>query len=291
MPAINNRRKKQVKKIISGKVREVYEISDDRLVIVTTDRISAFDAVLSKPVTDKGKVLNAVSLFWFNFTKDITANHIISGRLADMPEFFQKEEFEGRTVMVKRLKILPFEFIVRGYIFGNMWEAYSKTREFCGQKIEGEYKLAEKLAEPMFTPSTKARVGHDEYISFKKVGEAIGYELAEKIKNISLKLYDVCYKYACAKGIIIADTKFEFGLDENGALVLADEIFTPDSSRFWSASDYKVGSSPKSYDKQFVRDWLLNNKANGEMQFDNVPDDVLKRTSEIYKECLRKITE
>jgi phosphoribosylaminoimidazole-succinocarboxamide synthase len=278
-----------MKKIISGKVREVYEVADDRLVIVTTDRISAFDVILSKPVADKGKVLNAVSLFWFNFTKDIIPNHIISSDLKDMPEFFQKDEFEGRTVLVKKLKIFPFEFIVRGYMFGNMWEAYSKKQEFCGLKIVGDYKLAEKLETPLFTPSTKAHVGHDEYISFQNVADTLGADIADKLKNISLKLYDTCYRYAYSKGIIIADTKFEFGLDEGGNLVLADEVLTPDSSRFWSLAEYKEGVSPKSYDKQFVRDWLLNNKVNGDMQFDNIPDDILTKTSEIYHECLYKV--
>ena len=280
-----------MKKLISGKVREVYEVSDDKLVIITTDRISAFDVILSKPVKDKGKVLNAVSLFWFDFTKDIIPNHIISSDLRDMPEFFQKDEFEGRAVLVKKLKILPFECVVRGYIFGNMWEAYRKGQEFCGHKIEGNHVLAEKLPAPIFTPSTKAHVGHDEYVSIKDVADAIGAELAERIEKVSLRLYDACCRYAYNKGIIIADTKFEFGLDADNNLILADEIFTPDSSRFWSLADYQVGISPKSYDKQFVRDWLLNNKAGGEMQFDNVPDDILDRTSEIYLECLRKITE
>ena len=171
-----------------------------------------------------------------------------------------------------------------------MWEAYSNGREFCGQKTEGKYKLAEKLTSPLFTPSTKAHIGHDEYISFENVADTIGIELAEKIKSICLNLYDVCYNYAYNKGIIIADTKFELGLDENNNLVLADEIFTPDSSRFWSLSDYQAGASPKSYDKQFVRDWLLSNKVDGEMQFDSIPDEILRKTSDIYHECLEKIT-
>jgi phosphoribosylaminoimidazole-succinocarboxamide synthase len=240
-------------------------------------------------VADKGKVLNALSLFWFDFTKGIIPNHVISGNPVDMPEDFQTKEFEGRAVLVKKLKILPFEFIVRGYMFGSMWGAYSKNEIFCGQKIEGDYKQAEKLATPLFTPSTKAHTGHDEYISFQNVADSIGVELAEKIKDICLKLYDTCYKYAYGKGIIIADTKFEFGLDGQNNLVLADEIFTPDSSRFWSIADYQVGTSPKSYDKQFVRDWLQANKAGGEIQFDNVSDEVLKKTTEIYKECLKRI--
>jgi phosphoribosylaminoimidazole-succinocarboxamide synthase len=235
-----------MKKLISGKVREVYEVSDDRLVIVTTDRISAFDVILPKPVLNKGKVLNAVSMFWFNFTKDIIPNHIISGDLKDMPEFFQKDEFDGRAVLVKRLKILPFEFIVRGYMFGNMWNAYSKGEEFCGQRIRDGYKLAEKLDAPLFTPSTKAHVGHDEYITVKYVADTIGAEQAKKIEKACFDLYNACYNYAYKKNIIIADTKFEFGLDENNNLFLADEVFTPDSSRFWSLSDYQVGVSPKS---------------------------------------------
>jgi len=280
-----------MKKLISGKVREVYEVSDDRLVIVTTDRISAFDVILSKPVTNKGKVLNAVSLFWFDYTKNIIPNHIISSNLKDMDAFFQKDEFEGRTVLVKKLKILPFEFIVRGYMFGNMWSVYSKGEDFCGQKIREGYRLAEKLDTPLFTPSTKANAGlHDEYITVKNLSDAIGKELTDKIVSTCFDIYNTCYKYACEKKIIIADTKFEFGFDENNNLCLADEVLTPDSSRFWSLDDYKTGVSPKSYDKQFVRDWLLNNKKDGEMQFDNVPDEVLRRTSEIYAECLKKIT-
>jgi len=276
-------------KLISGKVREVYEVSDNQLVIVTTDRISAFDVILSKPVADKGKVLNAISLSWFNLTQTLVPNHILSSDLKDMPEFFQKEEFEDRTILVKRLKILPFEFIVRGYMFGNLWEAYSKGQAFCGQRVEGNYQLAEKLAAPLFTPSTKAHVGHDEYIAFEQVAETLGEPLANQIKDLCLNLYDTCYRHAQTKGILIADTKFEFGLDENGELVLADEIFTPDSSRFWSLADYAVGTSPKSYDKQFVRDWLLNNKVDGVMQFDHVPDDILTKTSEIYRECQRRL--
>lgn len=274
----------------SGKVRDVYDVSENELVIVTTDRISAFDIVLNKTVPGKGKVLNAVSLFWFDYTKDIIPNHIISADLNDMPEYFQKEEFEGRTTLVKKLKILPFECIVRGFMFGSMWEAYSRNRDFCGQKIEGDYKLAEKLKEPLFTPSTKAEIGHDEYISYQQVEDELGIDLTNRMKEISLKLYNTCYQYAYEKGLMIADTKFEFGVDPEGNLFLADEIFTPDSSRFWNLADYQVGVSPKSYDKQFVRDWLQNNKADGKMQFDNVPDEIMSKTAEIYKECLQRIT-
>jgi phosphoribosylaminoimidazole-succinocarboxamide synthase len=278
-----------MKKIISGKVRDVYEIDGNRLVIVTTDRISAFDVVLSKPVKNKGKVLNALSLFWFDYTRDIVRNHVISDKRSDMPEFFQKPEFEGRTVLVEKLKMLPFEFVIRGYIFGNMWNAYQDGREFCGLKIEGNYRQAQKLESPILTPSTKANEGHDVYVSFDYTANALGIETVEKISAVCLKLYDACFKRAYENGIIIADTKFEFGLDKDNNLVLADEIFTPDSSRFWSLSDYEVGVSPKSYDKQFIRDWLTGNKINGEIQYDNVPDDTIKKTSEIYQECFKKI--
>ena len=279
-----------MKKLISGKVRDVYEVSDDRLVIVTTDRISAFDVILSKPVEGKGKVLNAVSLFWFELTKDVIPNHIISSSLMDMPEYFRKDEFEQRAVLVNKLKILPFEFVVRGYMFGHMWQAYSEGREFCGYRPDGDYKLAEKLDAPLFTPSTKAHTGHDEYVPVSEVAASLGDAMTDRIKEVSIKLYEFCNSYANSKGLIIADTKFEFGLDKNGGLFLADEIFTPDSSRFWSLSDYKTGVSPKSYDKQFVRDWLLNNKIDGKMQFSAVPDDVLSKTAEIYMDCLKKLT-
>ncbi len=283
-----------MKKIISGKVREVYEVSDDQLVIVTTDRISAFDVILPKPVPGKGKIVNAVSLLWFDYTKDIVPNHVLSSDLSDMPACFQKEELEGRAILAKKLQILPFEFIVRGYMFGNMWESYRKSGSFCGHSIEGNYQLAEKLAAPLFTPSTKAHQGHDEYVSIEAVADAVGKELTEKIKEISLKLYKMCYNNAYAKGIIIADTKFEFGLDQEHNLILADEIGTPDSSRFWSLADYEIGISPKSYDKQLLRDWLLNHKDNDKtpddmMAFDKVPDAIYEKTADIYQECLRRL--
>ncbi len=274
-----------------GKVRDIYDISDERMVIVTTDRLSAFDVVLPVPIRGKGIVLNKLSNFWFRRTEGIVKNHIITDDVAQMPAFFQREEFIGRSVMVRKLKMLPFEFVVRGYIFGNMWNAYAEGRPFCGIKIGGDYKMAEKLAEPILTPSTKVENGHDEYVGFDHVAGALGSELANKINEISLRLYKDCGEYALTRGIIIADTKFEFGLDENGEPILADEIFTPDSSRFWSLADYRVGSSPKSYDKQFIRDWLANNKVDGEYQFDRVPLEVVRKTEEIYRECLKKLTE
>ena len=274
----------------SGKVRDIYSISDKELVIVTSDRISAFDAVLPKTVPGKGKILNALSLFWFGRTSGIISNHILSGDTKDMPGYFQESQYEGRTVLVKKLKMLPFECIVRGYMFGHLWEEYSQNREFCGQRIDEGYKLAQKLKEPVFTPSTKSSNGHDEYIKFDEIVATVGEELARKVRDTSFSLYEACCGYALSKGIIIADVKFEFGLDELGNLVLADELFTPDSSRFWSAAGYETGTSPKSYDKQFLRDWLQNNKKDGQMQFNKVPDEVLKKTADIYSQCLQIIT-
>lgn len=274
-----------MKPIAKGKVRDIYAVADDKLAIVTSDRISAFDTILPKPVEDKGKVLNALSLFWFNFTKSIVNNHVITSDIKFIPEAFKKPEFEGRTVLVKKLEILPFEFVVRGYVFGSMWKAYSETGEFCGEKIRTGYSLAEKLDKPILTVSTKADEGSDEYVSFWRVTEKIEVPLFTKIKEICFALYEACADYALHKGIIIADTKFEFGLDENGILCLADEICTPDSSRMWSVDDYRPGASPKSYDKQFLRDWLLEN----EMKFDEVPDEIYNKISQIYGECMKKI--
>jgi len=253
-----------------GKVRDVYEINDKQIVLVASDRISAFDVILPKTIKNKGKILTQMSLFWFDFTKNICKNHIISSNTKDIPEFFQSEVFDGRTLLVKKLKIVPFECIVRGYAFGS----YQDER----------YQLAEKLPAPIFTPSTKAE--HDENVSKEFMANQIGTELTNQIERISLDLYKTCYAHALSKGLIIADAKFEFGLDENNELYLADEIFTPDSSRYWCVGDYKIGTSPKSYDKQLLRDWLLNNN----MNFDEVPDEILDRTYEIYQKCLNKIT-
>jgi phosphoribosylaminoimidazole-succinocarboxamide synthase len=272
-----------------GKVREIYDLEDERLVIVTTDRISAFDVIIPALVKDKGKILNQMSLFWFDYTKPIIKNHIISSDITEMPEPFQKEEFKDRTVLVKKLKILPYEFVMRGYIFGGMWRAYREKGEYCGKKIIGSYQLAEKLPSPVLTFSLKKETGHDEETDADTIINDFGQELMIKIEKICFQLYEKCSQYACNKGIIIADTKFEFGFDENGELILADEIFTPDSSRFWDLREYETGKSPKSYDKQLLRDWLLDHQINGKMQFDNIPVNVLEETSNLYKECIKKI--
>ncbi len=278
-----------MKKIISGKVREVYDLEDGRMVIVTTDRISAFDVILPTMITDKGKVLNALANFWFDYTKDIVKNHMISSDLKDMPAEFQKPEFEGRTILVKKLKMIPYEVIVRGYMFGSMYEAYKKGEAFLGHKFEKEYKQAEKLEQPIVTPSTKAAEGHDINVTLQYMKDDLGEELGSKIEEAALAIYKKCYEHAYKNGIIIADTKFEFGLDENGDLVLADEVLTPDSSRFWDASKYEVGGSPASYDKQFVRDWLKDHNLAGDPNIKEIPADVVAKTSAIYKECQEKI--
>jgi phosphoribosylaminoimidazole-succinocarboxamide synthase len=279
----------QVKKIISGKVRDVYEISDRELIIVTTDRVSAFDVILPTEIPGKGEVLNKISSYWFEKTKEIIPNHILSVNQADFPEYFQKEEYLHRTVLVKKLKMLPFEFVVRGYMFGNMWNAYLSDRAFCGYELKEEYELAEKLKRPLFTPSTKSSEGHDEYITVKALEDALGSVRTRELTEVSLALYEQCSAHAMKNGIIIADTKFEFGLDENGKLVLADEVCTPDSSRFWSAEHYKVGVSPKSYDKQVLRDWLKENKLDGVEPGPVLPPEVVDTTARIYQECLQKL--
>ena len=278
-----------MKKIISGKVREVYDLEDGRMVIVTTDRISAFDVILPTMITDKGKVLNALSNFWFDYTKDIVKNHMISSNLKDMPAEFQKSEFEGRTILVKKLKMVPYEVIVRGYMFGSMYEAYKKGEEFLGHKFDKEYQRAEKLDEPIVTPSTKAAEGHDINVTLDYMKKDLGEELGSKIEKAALAIYKKCYEHAAKNGIIIADTKFEFGLDENGDLVLADEVLTPDSSRFWNAAEYKVGTSPASYDKQFVRDWLKNNNLAGDPNIKSIPAEIVEKTSALYHECQERI--
>lgn len=278
-----------MKKVISGKVREVYDLEDGRMVIVTTDRISAFDVILPTMITDKGKVLNALSDFWFNFTGDIVKNHMISPNLKDMPVEFQKPEYEDRTILVKKLKMIPYEVIVRGYMFGSMYDAYKKGEPFLGHKFDKEYALAEKLAEPIVTPSTKATEGHDINVTLDYMKKDLGDELGSKIEKAALAVYKKCYEHAYKNGIIIADTKFEFGLDENGELILADEVLTPDSSRFWNLAEYKEGKSPASYDKQFIRDWLKENQLDGDPNIKSIPTDIAEKTASLYRECRKKI--
>ncbi len=279
-----------IKKLSSGKVREIYEIDGDKLLLVVSDRISAFDYILPSPIPNKGKILNQISEFWFDFVKDIIPNHIISTNSKDFPEEFQKPEFEGRSMLVKKLKVLPVECIVRGYITGSGWKSYKENGTVCGITLPDGLQESQKLPEAIFTPSTKAEIGdHDENISFERVVEMLGLELATKLRDKTLQIYNKCAEYAASKGVIIADTKFEFGLDENGELVLGDEVLTPDSSRFWPAADYEVGHSQKSFDKQYLRDWIKSSGYDPESGTP-IPADVIKTTVNKYKDAFQLIT-
>lgn len=284
---------KEFKPVKEGKVREIYDIGDS-LILVASDRISAFDVILKNLIVGKGEVLTKMSKFWFDLTKDIVPNHMLSVDTKDMPEFFQNEKFEGRSMMCKKLNMLPVECIVRGYITGSGWSSYQKTGEVCGIKLEDGLKESQKLSEPIYTPSTKAEIGdHDENISFEQSIDVIerefpghGREYAEKIKDCTIALYRKCADYALERGIIIADTKFEFGVDEDGNIVIGDEMLTPDSSRFWPAEGYEAGKSQPSFDKQFVRDWL---KANPDSDY-LLPQDVIDKTISKYQEAFDKLT-
>ena len=278
-----------MKKISSGKVREIYEVDEKSLLIVVSDRISAFDVILPNEVPDKGKILNMISEFWFDYTKDIIKNHVISTKVSDFPVECQNDQYENRSMLVKKLKMVPIECIVRGYITGSGWKSYKENGTVCGIKLPEGLQESQKLEEPIFTPSTKAAEGHDENISFEKTCEIIGTDLAQKIKTASIEIYTKCAEYALSRGIIIADTKFEFGLDEDGNLVLGDEVLTPDSSRFWPLDEYTVGKSQKSFDKQYLRDWLKANSwdANNPTP---IPADVIEVTRNKYIEAYEKLT-
>ena len=281
------------KPVKEGKVREVYDIGDS-LIITATDRISAFDVILKNKVEKKGTILTKMSEFWFDFTKDILPNHMISTDVKDMPEFFQNERFDGNSMKCKKLEMLPVECIVRGYITGSGWASYCENGTVCGIKLPEGLKESEKLPEPIYTPSTKAEIGdHDENVSFEqtvinleKIYPGKGQEYAEKLRDYTIALYKKCAEYALSKGIIIADTKFEFGLDESGNVILGDEMLTPDSSRFWPADGYEPGHGQPSFDKQFVRDWL---KANPDSDY-LLPDEVIEKTVDKYKEAYEVLT-
>ena len=281
------------KPVKEGKVREIYDLGD-KLIMVATDRISAFDVILHNQITEKGKVLTQMSKFWFDLTKDVIPNDLISVENKDMPEFFQQPEFEGRATLCKKLEMITIECIVRGYITGSGWENYKKDGTICGMKLpEGLVECA-KLPEPLYTPSTKAEIGdHDENINFEqsivvleKAFPGRGEEIATKIKDATIAVYKKCADYALSKGIIIADTKFEFGLDEEGNVLLADEVLTPDSSRFWRLDQYKPGEGQSSFDKQFVRNWLKANPDNNA----TLPQEVVDKTIALYKEAYTMLT-
>lgn len=283
----------QFSPVKEGKVREIYDIGDS-LIMYATDRISAFDVILKNKVTNKGRVLTQMSRFWFDYTKDVIPNHMLSVDVNDMPAFFRTEEFRGRSMLCRKLTMIPIECIVRGYITGSGWESYKKNGTVCGIQLPEGLKECDKLPEPIYTPSTKAEIGdHDENISYEKSIEVLekafpghGEEYAKKIKDATIALYVKCADYARTRGIIIADTKFEFGLNEDGEIILADEMLTPDSSRFWPVEGYEPGHSQPSFDKQFVRDWL---KANPDSDY-NLPQEVIDKTIAKYLEAYRLLT-
>ncbi len=283
----------EFKPVKEGKVREIYDIGEN-LIMVATDRISAFDVILKNKVTKKGAVLTQMSKFWFDYTKDVVRNHMISTDPADMPEFFRTPDFAGNSMLCKKLTMIPVECIVRGYITGSGWKSYQENGTVCGIKLPEGLKECDKLPQPIYTPSTKAEIGdHDENIDFERSIEVLekafpghGQDYATKIRDYTIALYKKCADYALTRGIIIADTKFEFGVDENGEVVLADEMLTPDSSRFWPVEGYEPGHDQPSFDKQFVRNWL---KANPDSDY-NLPEDVISKTIDKYLEAYKLLT-
>lgn len=287
------REMQEYKPVKEGKVREVYD-NGDSLIIVATDRISAFDHILKNRIVKKGAILTQMSKFWFDFTKDIVPNHMLSVDVKDMPEFFQNERFDGNSMMCRKLEMLPIECIVRGYITGSGWASYQENGTVCGIRLPAGLVESDKLPEPIYTPSTKADIGlHDENISFERSVEILeqqypgkGADYAAQIRDKTIALYKKCADYALSKGIIIADTKFEFGLDEGGNVVLGDEMLTPDSSRFWPLAGYEAGKSQPSFDKQFVRDWLKENRDHALL----LPEEVVTKTVEKYNEAFALLT-
>jgi phosphoribosylaminoimidazole-succinocarboxamide synthase len=276
-----------------GKVRDIYAAGDEHMLIVTTDRLSAFDVILPDPIPGKGAVLTAVSNFWFARTRSIVPNHLAELALEDvLPDAAERAQIEGRAIVVRKLKALPVEAIVRGYLIGSGWKDYQKTGAVCGIKLPEGMELAGKLPEPIYTPSTKAAVGaHDENVDFEHTRRLLGDELATQVRDVSLRLYTEAAAYALERGIIIADTKFEFGTDADGHLVLIDEALTPDSSRFWPADQYRPGISPPSFDKQYVRDYLETLDWDKKAPGPKLPPEVIQKTSEKYQEALRRLTQ
>lgn len=283
-----------MKPVKEGKVREIYD-NGDSLIMVATDRISCFDVILKNTVPGKGAVLTQMSKFWFDMTEDIIPNHMISTDVDDMPEFFRNDRFRGKSMMCRRLNMLPVECIVRGYITGSGWASYKKDGTVCGITLPAGLKESDKLPEPVYTPSTKAEIGdHDENISFEQSVDYLekrfpqkGREYAEKLRDYTIALYKRCADYALGRGIIIADTKFEFGLDEAGNIVLGDEMLTPDSSRFWPADTYEPGHGQPSFDKQFARDWLKANEGSHDW---SLPEEITQKTIEKYLQAYRLLT-
>jgi phosphoribosylaminoimidazole-succinocarboxamide synthase len=281
-----------LKLVRRGKVRDVYAVDDERLLIVATDRISAFDCILPTPIERKGEVLTALSEFWFEKLHDVVANHLIESNVEAMPPAVQRhaQTLKGRTMLVRRAKVFPVECVVRGYLVGSGWKDYLRTGSVCGHKLPEGLVESAKLPEAIFTPSTKAEEGHDENITEDQVRELIGDEQTALLRDTSLRLYTEAHAYARQRGIIIADTKFEFGLDKDGQLMLVDEVLTPDSSRFWPADEYEPGRGQASFDKQYVRDWLDQSGWDHSPPGPELPDDVVEVTRSKYVEAYERIT-
>jgi phosphoribosylaminoimidazole-succinocarboxamide synthase len=275
----------------SGKVRDVYNVSADQLLFVATDRISAFDYVLATGIPHKGRVLTQISLFWFDYLRDLVPNHMVTADMARYPEPLQRyaEQLRGRSMLVTRAEMFPVECVVRGYISGSAWKEYKASGQVCGIELPAGLKESDQLPEPLFTPATKATTGHDENISFEQMSKLVGSELAQQLKEKSVAIYSKAAAYARDKGIIIADTKFEFGRTAQG-ITLADEVLTPDSSRFWPADQYKPGMAQDSFDKQYVRDFLEQIKWNKQPPAPALPEEVARRTSEKYVEAYHQLT-
>ncbi|PCL21691.1 phosphoribosylaminoimidazolesuccinocarboxamide synthase [Snodgrassella alvi] len=279
-----------LEKIYSGKVRDLYAIDEKRMLMVATDRLSAFDVILPEPITGKGEILTQISNFWFKKLQHIMPNHFTGETVYDVLPRQQADKIAKRAVVVKKLSPLKIEAIVRGYLSGSGWRDYQQTGAVCGIKLPAGLREAEQLPEVIFTPSSKAAVGdHDENISLSQCASLLGEELTEQVSAKAIKLYSEAADYARSKGIIIADTKFEFGLDENGVLTLMDEVLTPDSSRFWSVDSYQVGSNPPSFDKQFIRDWLVESGWNKQPPAPHIPADIITKTLAKYEEALHLI--
>ena len=278
---------KEVKLFRKGKVRDVYELGE-HLLIVATDRISCFDYVLPTPIPDKGRILTKMSLFWFSFLKDTVENHLVSSHIEDLPPVLRDahKDLQSRIMIVRKAKVVPFECVVRGYISGSGWKEYRKSKSICGIKLPAGLKESDRLPQAIFTPSTKAEVGHDENVDFDYMENKIGSDLAGQLRDLSLKIYNKAAGHALSKGIIIADTKFEFGIYDN-KVILVDEVLTPDSSRFWPKSEYKPGGAQFSFDKQFVRDYLESIKWNKQPPVPNLPDNIVSKTKAKYEEALK----
>ncbi|HQR19850.1 MAG TPA: phosphoribosylaminoimidazolesuccinocarboxamide synthase [Burkholderiaceae bacterium] len=277
--------------VYRGKVRDSYAVGDDKLLLVTSDRLSAFDVVMNQPIPDKGRVLNAMSNFWFEKLAHIIPNHLTGIDPESVVAPNEREQVRGRAVVALKLRPIPVECVVRGYLIGSGWKDYQKTGDVCGITLPAGLQMASRLPEPIFTPATKAERGlHDENISFDVAKQAVGAELAFKVRTVSLMLYQAAAEYALTRGIIIADTKFEFGTDADGDLRLMDEVLTADSSRFWPADEYEEGISPPSFDKQFVRDWLEQQHWNKTPPPPDLPADIVEKTAAKYREALKRLT-